>query len=108
MNVNLVQYYKNANGWELETLSDDEMQEVYKVVRERNKEIFEECMRDAFSIVGKYQTTYSCNLEVTARVAQQLFERRAIHISVILDAVLKRKVFDLRRNGAHTDNQYNE
>ena len=101
MSLSLAQYYKNGSGWELATLDDSELNEVYKAIRERNREIFEECMSDALKIVGKYQSAYSSNLEVLARVAQQLFERRAIHISVILDAVLKQKVFELRRNGAH-------
>ena len=101
MSLSLAQYYKNGSGWELATLDDSELNEVYKTIRERNREIFEECMSDALKVVGRYQSPYSSNLDVLTRVAQQLFERRAIHISVILDAVLKQKVFELRKNGAH-------
>jgi hypothetical protein len=105
MNVNLVQYYKNGDGWELETLTEDEAQQVYKAIREKNKKIFSECMEDAEDIMGEYQGIRNNSLALVTQVAQQLFERRAIHISVILDAALKRKVFDIRRNGTHSCQQ---
>ncbi len=101
MSLSLAQYYKNGSGWELATLDDSELNEVYKTIRQRNKEIFDECLTDAAESLRRYQTPYSNSLQSVVSVAQQLFERRAIHISVILDAVLKQKVFELRRNGAH-------
>jgi len=101
MSVSLAQYYKNGSGWELATLDDTELEDVYKIVRERNKQIFEECLSDAAESLRRFQSPYSNILDAVVRVALQLFERRAIHISVILEAVLKQKVFELRRNGAH-------
>lgn len=103
MTISLVRWYKNGNGWELESLTTEEADTINRALRERNKVIFEECLTDAWKILEKYQTPYNTNLELATEVAQQLFERRAIHISLILDAVLKRKVFELRKNGTHQD-----
>jgi hypothetical protein len=53
--------------------------------------------------LSEYQSPHNNDLSLAIPLAQQLFERRALHIAVILDAVLRRKVFELRRNGAHTN-----
>lgn len=101
MSANLVQYYRNGDGWELASLDEDEVSAVHSAVRERNKEIFQECVVDAMAILAEYQ----CPIDFrnVSDIAQQLFERRALHIAVILDGALRRKVFELRRNGAHAE-----
>ena len=103
MSANMVQYYKNGEGWELASLEEQEIKAVHRLVRERNSEILSECLKDAAEILSEYQSPHNNDLSLAIPLAQQLFERRALHIAVILDAVLRRKVFELRRNGAHTN-----
>jgi hypothetical protein len=60
-------------------------------VRFRNNRILRECIEDAIDIIKDYQLPYGPDIAV--RIALQLFERRATHVSVIMDAVLKQKTF---------------
>jgi len=103
MSANMVQYYKNGEGWELAALDDQEIQAIHRLVRGKNCEVLKECLGDATEILREYQSPYSVDLSLAIPLARQLFERRALHIAVILDAVLRRKVFELRRNGAHAN-----
>ena len=103
MSANMVQYYRNGEGWELASLDEQETQAIHKLVRGRNCEVLKECLSDATEILNEYQSPYNVDLSLAIPLAQQLFERRALHIAVILDAVLRRKVFELRRNGAHAN-----
>lgn len=102
MGTSLVQYYKNGRGWELIGLEDGEIQEVHDALRERNRQTFSECLKDAEALLSKYQGPHNSSIEALAGVAQHLFERQAIHASVILDAVLRRKAFDLKRERGRT------
>lgn len=97
MNISLARFYKNSNGWDLATLSDKEMETIHHSVRRRNAEILSECIEDAKSIARHHELVNNYNWDTTLKMALQLFERRTVHISVILDAVLKQKTFRVDR-----------
>jgi len=97
MNLSLARYYRDKNGWELVTLTDDEIKEAHEAIRTKNNELFEQCLEDSLKMVQKYRPWPS--LALAMPIAQQLFERKAIHISLVLDAILKRKTHELRNGG---------
>ena len=99
MNLSLARYYRGQNGWELATLTDEEIEAAQDTIRMKNNELLEECLEDALKMLQKIRAWPS--LSMALPIAQQLFERKAIHVSFVLDAVLKRKTHELRNGGDH-------
>lgn len=99
MNLSLARYYKNGANWELATLDDAEIEEANNAVRRKNNELFEQCLEDALKMLQKLRPWPS--LALASPIAQQLFERKAIHISLLLDAMLKQKIHSLKNGGGH-------
>lgn len=97
MDLSLARYYRKGSGWELVTLDDEELKDAYSATRQKNNELFKECLEDALSLLQKYRP-YPL-ISQALPIAQQLFERKAIHVSLLMDALLKRKMHELRNGG---------
>lgn len=99
MNLSLARYCRNANGWDLVTLTDGEIAEAHETIRQKNNELFQQCLEDALKMLQKHGPWPSLSLALP--IAQQLFERKAIHISLVFDALLKRKIHEIKNGGGH-------
>jgi predicted dinucleotide-utilizing enzyme len=98
--LSLARYYRNGPAWELVSLTETEIREAQEVVRKKNNELFEECLADALGLIHKYRPWHN-NVAAATPIAQQLFERKAIHINFVLDAILKRKIHELKKGGGN-------
>ena len=88
---------KNANGFERVTLTDEELQEVLKDLREKNLTLYKGCFEDAMGMAFKKPSLLGpAELQVAAQIAGALFEKQAASAETAMNSKLEAKVFYLK------------
>lgn len=94
--LSFVKNFRNGDGWEQATLTEQESKSIQKQLRKINNQIYLECLRDAETMLKRYIMTNSNPLKQVQAIADKLFEKRAIHSLTAYQEFLKAKVEKLR------------
>ncbi len=88
---------RNSNGFERVTLTDEELQEILRDLREKNLELYESCFKDAMNVgFRKPSLLGPQELHVATEIAGALFDKQAISLETAMNSKLDEKIFYLK------------
>jgi hypothetical protein len=105
--ISFVRNFRNRNGWETTSITDEEHSSIQGKLRELNNAIYEQCLLDAHSALKRFIVAYSNPLPQIQQAADRLFEKRAIHSLTAYQEFLKAKVQMLRNGNGNNGNGIN-
>lgn len=93
-----VKNYMGIAGWEQAIVTEKENNNIQEALRKKNNQIYLECLKDAENMLKRLIVPYSNSLSRIQALADNLFEKRAIHSLTAYQEFLKAKV-EKQRNG---------
>jgi len=96
--ISFVRNFRNGDGWDTTTITEEESSTLQEVLRKLNNRIYSEALTDAREMLKPYIVPYSNPLPQIQQVADRLFEKRAIQSSTAYQEFLRAKVQMLRNN----------
>jgi hypothetical protein len=97
--IGFVKNFRNGKGGEQAEITQEESNGIQQQLRETNNRIYQESLNDAEKMLGKYIMPYSNPIKEIQKIADKLFEKRAIHSLTAYQGFLKAKIQKLRNNG---------
>jgi len=102
--LTIIRNFRNGHGWESVVLGDSEITEIQKKLREFNRTVLEESLRDASELLASYAGPYEARTERICELAMFLASKRTVDMRTAYEEFLRTKIWIARHVNGSSEN----
>lgn len=106
--VTMVRNFRNGEQWDVVVLKHGDIRTIQKSLREFNKEVLEESLRDACDLLASYAGIYESRTERICELAMFLASKRILDVRTVYDEFLRTKIWMTRQGYAEAPDEPEE
>lgn len=101
--LTMVRNFKSEQGWESVGLSSDDIKQIQENLREFNKDVLEDSLRDAGELLARYPSIYERRPDGMCQLAMFLASKRILDVRTVYGEFLKTKIWLARQANGEDD-----
>ena len=103
--LTIIRNFRNGHGWDSVVLGSDDIDEIQKKLREFNKGVLEESMRDAKDLLASYTGPYEARTKHICELGMFLASKRIVDIRTVYEEFLRTKIWIARRTNGNSEGE---
>ena len=102
--ISFVKNFRVGRNWSQEGITEQEEKSLQELIESKNEAVMQRAFKTAETILARYTSPYSNNLDAITAVACRIYESNRIHAQSLFESYITRKIY-LLRNGNGNGNE---